>query len=151
MYWKSRLSRLWWHFISFLAKWASAHCLVLFTLTLSHIIATRIVLDLSCMTFIFKKFIDLCDQTTGNKERLGYRWFQSMGQSSLWYKETPLYLSSEKKRYQRSSNVSDRRSFLAGGLTCIRRRDLFVSCYWVVSWLCGNSTFKMNFSQSTSP
>ena len=56
---------------SFLAKWAAVHSLVLFTLTLSHIIATRVGLDLACMTCIFKKFIDLCDQTTGNKERLG--------------------------------------------------------------------------------
>ena len=32
------------------------------TLTLSHIIiAIRVVLDLSCMTCIFKKFIDLCE------------------------------------------------------------------------------------------
>ena len=41
--------------ISFLAKWAAVHSLVLFTLTLSHIIATRVGLDLSCMTRIFKK------------------------------------------------------------------------------------------------
>ena len=45
--------------------------LVLFTLILSHIIATRVGLDLSCMTCIFKKLIDLSDQTTGNKEKLG--------------------------------------------------------------------------------
>ena len=50
---------------------AVVHSLVLFILTLSHIIATRLGLDLACMTCIFKKFIDLCDQTTGNKERLG--------------------------------------------------------------------------------
>ena len=57
--------------ISFLAKWTAVDNLVLNTLTLSHIIATRVGLDLSCMTCIFKNFIDLCDQTTGNKERLG--------------------------------------------------------------------------------
>ena len=44
--------------------------LVLLTLTLSHIIATRVGLDLSCMTCILKNS-DLCDQMTGNKERLG--------------------------------------------------------------------------------
>ena len=57
-------------FYLFLAKWTAVHNLVLFTLTLSHIIATRVGLDLSCMTCIFKKFIDLCDQTNGSKERL---------------------------------------------------------------------------------
>ena len=57
--------------ISLLAKWTAVYSLVLFTLTLSHIIATRVGLDLYCMTCIFKKFIDLCDQTAGNKERLG--------------------------------------------------------------------------------
>ena len=41
-YWKSPLSRLFWYFISFLAKWAAVHSLVLFTLTLSHIIAIRV-------------------------------------------------------------------------------------------------------------
>ena len=38
-----------------------------------YIIATRVGLDSSCMdcmTVYLKKFIDLCDQTTGNKERL---------------------------------------------------------------------------------
>ena len=43
---------------SFLAKWAAVHSIVLFTLTLSHIVATRVGsvgLDLSCMTRIFKK------------------------------------------------------------------------------------------------
>ena len=39
--WKSPLSRLFWYFISFLAKWAAVHSLVLFTLTLSHISDTR--------------------------------------------------------------------------------------------------------------
>ena len=37
------------------------HSLVLFTLTLSHITATSVGLDLACMTCIFKKLIDLCD------------------------------------------------------------------------------------------
>ena len=46
-------------FYLFLAKWTAVHNLVLFTLTLSHIIATRVCLDLSSMTCIFKKFIDL--------------------------------------------------------------------------------------------
>ena len=46
MYWTSPLSRLFWYFISFPAKWAAVHSLVLFTLTLSHIIATRVGLDL---------------------------------------------------------------------------------------------------------
>ena len=57
----------------FFAKWAAVHSLVLFAFTLSHIIATRVGLDLSCMTCIFKKFIDLCDQTTctGNIKKLG--------------------------------------------------------------------------------
>ena len=67
MYLKSPLSRLFWYFISFLPKRAAVHSLVLFILTLSHIIAIRVGLDLACMTCIFKKFIDLCDQTTGNK------------------------------------------------------------------------------------
>ena len=49
---------------------AAVYSLVLFTLTLSHSIATRVGLDLSFMTFIFKKIINLCDQMTGNKERL---------------------------------------------------------------------------------
>ena len=71
MYWTSPLSRLFRYIISVIAKWTAVHSLVLFTLTLSHIIATRVGLDLSCMTCIFKKFIDLYDQTTGNKERLG--------------------------------------------------------------------------------
>ena len=54
--------------ILFLAKWTAVHNIVLFTLTLSHIIATRVGLDLSCMTCIFKKFIDLRDLTeTGNR------------------------------------------------------------------------------------
>ena len=37
-------------FYLFLAKWTTVHNLVLFTLTLSHIIATRVGLDLSSMT-----------------------------------------------------------------------------------------------------
>ena len=48
-------------FYLFIAKWTAVHNLVLFTVTLSHIIATRVGLDLSSMTRIFKKFIDLCD------------------------------------------------------------------------------------------
>ena len=48
-------------FYLFPAKWTTVHNLVLFTLTLSHIIATRVGLDLSSMTCIFKKFIDLCE------------------------------------------------------------------------------------------
>ena len=48
-------------FYLFLAKWTAVHNLVLFTLTLSHNIATRVGLDLACMTCIFKKFIDLCE------------------------------------------------------------------------------------------
>ena len=38
----------------------------------SHIKATRVGLDFSCMTCDFKKFIDLCDQTTGNKKTWVY-------------------------------------------------------------------------------
>ena len=53
------------------AKWAAVHSLVLFTFSLSHIIATRVGLDLSCMICIFKKFIDRYDQTTGTTERHG--------------------------------------------------------------------------------
>ena len=49
-------------FYLFLAKWTAVHNLVvLFTLTLSHIIATRVGLDLSSMTCIFIKLIDLCE------------------------------------------------------------------------------------------
>ena len=50
---------------------AAVHSLVLFTLTLSHIIATRVGLDSSCMTCMFKKFIVLCNQTTATKKDLG--------------------------------------------------------------------------------
>ena len=47
-------------FYLFLAKWTAVHNLVvLFTLTLSHIITTRVGLDSSSMTCIFNKFIDL--------------------------------------------------------------------------------------------
>ena len=45
-------------FYLFIAKWTAVHNLVLFTLTLSHIIATRDGLDLSSMTCVFKKFVD---------------------------------------------------------------------------------------------
>ena len=43
------------YFISFLAKWVAVHSLVLFILTPSHIIATRVGLHLSCMTHVLKK------------------------------------------------------------------------------------------------
>ena len=49
-------------FYLFLAKWTAVHNLVvLSTSTLSHIIATRLGLDLSSMTCIFIKLIDLCE------------------------------------------------------------------------------------------
>ena len=121
----------------FLRSGATLHSLVLFTLTLSHIIATRIGLDLACMTCIFQKFIDLCDQTTGNKDGLGFiynwqrsSWFQSIRQSSLWYKEIKILCTYPRKRKDFRSlqmfHIGDLSLFLAGGLTCIRSGDLFV-------------------------
>ena len=37
--------------ISFLAKWAAVHSLVLFTVTLSHIIATRVGLEFGLVLY----------------------------------------------------------------------------------------------------
>ena len=126
-------------FYLFLAKWTAVHNLVLFTLTISHIIATRVGLDLLVWPVFLKNSLTSARldrnrkprlksfwhpryQTTGNKERLGSiwnwqscSWFQSIGQFSLWYKENPLYLSSEEKIYKRSSNVSDRRPVIVPG------------------------------------
>ena len=94
--------------------WAAVHSLVPFTLTLSHIIAIRVGLDFSCMTCIFKKFIVLCDQTTGNKKHLGlFKIDRAVVDSNR--SVNPLYLSSEEKRYKSSSNVSDRRLVIVPG------------------------------------
>ena len=138
MYWKSPLSRLLWYFISFLPKRAAVHSLVLFILTLSHIIATRLGLDLACMTCIFKKFIDLCDQTTGNKLKKDLGPFQidravvdSNRSVNLPFDISKILCTYPRKRKDirglQMFQIGDLSSFLAGELTCIRRGDLFVS------------------------
>ena len=114
--------------------------LVLFTLILSHIIATRVGLDLSCMTCILKYSLTSAIKWLATKKDLGpFKIDRAVVDSNRSVnlpfdirKILSLYLSSEEKRYQRSSNVSAFRSATchrssAGGLTCIRRGDLFVS------------------------
>ena len=136
MYGKSLLSGLFWYFISFLSKRTAAHSLALFTLTLSHIIATRVGLDLSCMTCIFKTFIDLCNQTTGNKKNLGLLKIDRAVVDSNRPVNLPFGIRKILCTYPRKRKdvrvlqmfqIGDLSSFLAGGLTCIRRGDLFVS------------------------
>ena len=59
--------------ISFLAKWATVHSLVLFTLTLSHNYHsdTRWFRLILYDPYFKKNSLTSGDQTTGNKERLG--------------------------------------------------------------------------------
>ena len=139
LYWKIPLSRLFWHFISFLAKWAATHSLVLFTLTVGHTIATLVGLDLSCMTRILKKFIDLCDQTTDQQRKT---WVHLKSMRALvdsnrsinvpFNMRKILCTYPRKRKYIRGLQMfqtGDLLSSLAGGLTCIRRGDLFVSWF----------------------
>ena len=132
---ESPLSRLFWLFISFLAKWAAAHSLVLFSLTLGHIIATLVGLDF--MTRILKKFIDLCDQTTDQQRKT---WVHLKSMRALVDSNRSINLPfnmrkilctyPRKRKYIRGLQmfqIGDLLSFLAGGLTCIRRGGLFVS------------------------
>ena len=74
------------------------------------------------MTCIFEKFIDLCNQTTSNKEGLGpFKIDRAAVDSNrsvnlpFNIRKNPLYLSSKEKRYKRSSNVSDRRPVIVPG------------------------------------
>ena len=141
-------------FYLFIAKWTAVHNLVLFTLTLSHIIATRVGLDLSSMTCIFKKFIDLCE-TWPKPETAHEKFLAPRGIKRLVTKKDlgpfkidravvdsnrsvnlPFDIRKILCTYPRKRNdirdlkmfqMGDLSSFLAGGLTCIRRGDLFVS------------------------
>ena len=137
MYWKSPLSRLFGYFVSFLAKLAAVHSLVLFTLTLSHIIEARVGLDLAYLTCIFKKIIDLCDQTTSTKKDLGsFKIDRAVVDSNrsvnLLFDIWKILCTHPRKRKDirglKMFQIGDLSSFLAGRLTCIRRGDLFVSC-----------------------
>ena len=93
-------------------------------------------LYLSCMTCIFKKFIDLCDQTTGNKKNLGLFKIDRAVVDSNRSVNLPFYIRKILCTYPRKRKdirvvqmfeIGDPSSFLAGGVTCIRRGDLFVS------------------------
>ena len=116
-------------------KWTAVHNLVPFTLTLSHIIiAIRVGLDLPCMTCIFKKFIDLCDQTTTKKDlgpfKIDRVIIDSNRSVNLPFNIRKVLCTYRRKRKDvrglQMFQIGDLSSFLAGGLTCIRRGDLFV-------------------------
>ena len=78
------------------------------------------------MTPIFKKIIDLCDQTTGNKAVV-----DSNRSDNLLFNIRKFPCTYPRKRKDirdlQMFEIGDLSSFLAGGLTCIRRGDLFVS------------------------
>ena len=92
------------------------------------------------MTCIFKKFIDLCDQTTGNKLKKDLGPFQidravdlddSNRSVNLPFDISKILCTYPRKRKDirglQMFQIGDLSSFLAGELTCIRRGDLFVS------------------------
>ena len=90
------------------------------------------------MTCIFKKFIDLCDQTTGNKLKKDLGPFQidravvdSNRSVNLPFDISKILCTYPRKRKDirglQMFQIGDLSSFQAGGLTCIRRGDLFVS------------------------
>ena len=74
----------------------------------------------------FKKIIDLCDQTTGNKAVV-----DSNRSDNLLFNIRKFPCTYPRKRKDirdlQMFEIGDLSSFLAGGLTCMRRGDLFVS------------------------
>ena len=86
---------------------------------------------------IFKKFIDLCNQTTGNKERLmgPFKIVRAVVDSNrsvnLHFNVRKIFCTYPRKnkdiRGLQMFQIGGLSSFLAGGLTGIRWGDLFVS------------------------
>ena len=132
MYWKSPLSRPFWYFISFLAKRAAVHSLFLFTLTLSHIITTHVGLDLACMTCIFSSAIKrLATKKDLGPFKIDRAVVDSNRSVNLPFNIRKILCTYPRKRKDirglQMFQIGDLSSFLAGGLICIRRGDLFVS------------------------
>ena len=110
--------------------------LVLFTLILSHIIATRVGLDLSCMTCILKYSLTSAIKWLATKKDLGpFKIDRAVVDSNrsvnLPFDIRKILCTYPRKRKDirdlKMFQIGDLSSFLAGGLTCIRRGDLFVS------------------------
>ena len=110
--------------------------LVLFTLILSHIIATRVGLDLSCMTCILKYSLTSAIKRLATKKDLGPFKIDRAVVDSNRSVNLPIDIRKILCTYPRKRKdirdlkmfqIGDLSSFLAGGLTCIRRGDLFVS------------------------
>ena len=112
---------------------------VLFTLTLSHIIATRVGLDLSrCMSRIFNKIHRgtsaikrLATKRDLSPFKIDSAVVDSNRSVNLLFSIRKILCTYPRKgkdiRVIQKFQIGDLSSFLAGGLTCIRRGDLFVS------------------------
>ena len=123
-------------FFSFLAKWTAVRSLVPFTLTLSHIIATLVGLDLSCMTCMYKNSLTSAIKRLVTEKDLGpFKIDRAVVDSNrsvnLPFNIRKILCTYPRKRKDirglQMFQIGDLSSFLAGGLTCIRRGDLFVS------------------------
>ena len=88
------------------------------------------------MTCIFNKFIDLCDQRLATKKDLGsFKIHRAVVDASrsvnLPFNIRKMLCTYPRKRKDirglQTFQIGDLSSFLAGGLTCIRCGDLFVS------------------------
>ena len=110
--------------------------LVLFTLILSHIIATRVGLDLSCMTCILKYSLTSAIKWLATKKDLGpFKIDRAVVDSNrsvnLPFDIRKILCTYPRKRKDirglQMFQIGDLSSFLAGGLTCIRCGDLFLS------------------------
>ena len=109
---------------------------VLFILILSHIVATRVGLDLSCMTCILKYSLTSAIKWLTTKKDLGpFKIDRAVVDSNrsvnLPFDIRKILCTYPRKRKDirdlQMFQIGDLSSFLAGGLTCIRRGDLFVS------------------------
>ena len=144
---ESPLSRLFWYSISFLAKWAAVHSLG--TLTLSHIIATRVGLDYPVWPVFLKNSLTSAIKPLATKKDLGlFKIDRAVVDSNRsvnlpFNKRKILCTYPRKRKDMRSSNVSDRRPVIVPGwradLHPVRRQCLFVARggTWVFfGWVC---------------
>ena len=130
---ESLLSRFSWYSISFLAKWAAVHSLG--TLTLSHIIATRVGLDYPVWPVFLKNSLTSAIKRLATKKDLGpFKIDRAVVDSNrsvnLPFNIRKILCTYPRKRKDirglQMFQIGDLSSFLAGGLTCIRCGDLFV-------------------------
>ena len=136
---ESLLSRFSWYSISFLAKWAAVHSLG--TLTLSHIIATRVGLDYPVWPVFLKNSLTSAIKRLATKKDLGpfkihRAVVDSSGSVNLPFNIRKILCTYPRKRKDmRSSNVSDRRPVIVPGwradLHPVRR---FVCLFF--GWVC---------------